>query len=244
METTTGTNTNKEKDKFGLNIEEMNAAGLYFGHRTSKCHPNMKPYIMGVRGSDHINVIDMEKTKELFIQTLEFLQEFIQQGKTILFVGTKLPVRKITRETAEECDMPYVINRWLGGTVTNFSIIKERIDYFNDLKQKKEQGELEKYTKKEQVDIDRELEKLEEKIGGIKDMEKLPDAIFVLNMRADALAIKEAKTKGIKVIGIADTEVDPKQADYFIPANDDAISSVKYILGKVKEVIKKSKSKA
>lgn len=228
---------NTNEDKFGLNIEEMNKAGLYFGHRTSKCHPNMKPYVLGVKGSDHINIIDLQKTKELFARVLEFIEQFTKQGKIIVFVGTKFPIGKITEEVAKECKMPYVSNRWIGGAITNFSIIKKRIEYFKDLQNKKKSGELEKYTKKEQAGIDREIQKLEEKFGGIKDMDKLPDALFVVDMGADALAIKEAKEKGIIVIGIADTDADPKKVDYFIPANDNSMGSVKYILEKVKEVI-------
>jgi len=226
----------KKKD-FGIKVEEMNKAGVYFGHRISKCHPKMKPFVLGVKGSDHINIIDLEKTKEFFTKTLEVLGEMIKEGKTVLFVGTKLPVRKIVEETAKETKMPYVINRWLGGTITNFSIMKKRIEYFKDLEKKKKTGELEKYTKKERIEFDRELARLEQKFGGIKDMEKLPDVLFVMDMIKDELAIKEAKQKGIPVLAIADTEADPTKVDYFIPANDDAISSVSYILEKVKQVV-------
>ena len=137
--------------------------------------------------------------------------------------------------------MPYVAERWLGGTFTNFEVIKKRIEYFKDLGKKKTEGELEKYPKTEKAKIDRKLRNLELKFGGIKNLEKLPDAIFVLDIKKDAAAVKEAKMKGIKVIGIADTNVDPTLADFPIPANDDAISSVKYILDKVKEVILKTK---
>ena len=139
--------------------------------------------------------------------------------------------------------MPYVVNRWLGGTFTNFATIKKRIEYFKDLEKKKIEGELEKYTKKEKAKFDQELENLRIKFEGIKNMEKLPDAIFILDMKKDALVVREAKRRGVKVIGVSDTNVDPTLADYPIPANDDAISSVKYILGKVKEVVVKAKPK-
>jgi len=226
----------KKKD-FGIKIEEMAKAGVNFGHRISKCHPKMKPFVIGVKGSDHINMIDLEKTKEYFIETLKFLEEFIKQGKTILFVGTKLPVRKLVEETAKECEMPYVINRWLGGTITNFQIMKKRLEYFKELEEKKKTGGLEKYTKKERLEFDRELERLDQKFGGIKKIEKLPDGLFVIDMRKNELAIKEATMKGMPIIAIADTEVNPEKVNYFIPANDDAIGSVKYILEKVKQVI-------
>ncbi len=230
----------KKKD-FGIKIAEMNKAGVNFGHRISKSHPKMKPFVVGVKGSDHINMIDLEKTKEYFIEMLSFLEGFIKEGKTILFVGTKLPVRKLVEETAKECEMPYVINRWLGGTLTNFPIMKNRLDHFKELEEKKKTGELEKYTKKERLEFDRELDRLDLKFGGIKYINKLPDSLFVIDMRKNELAIKEAKAMGIPVLAIADTEVDPEKVDHFIPANDDAISSVKYILEKVKEVILKNK---
>lgn len=231
----------KKKSKFNIDVSEMTEAGLHFGHRTSRIHPKMKPYIHGVRNTVHI--IDLEKTAEMFEQALEFIQKLVAEKKVILFIGTKIQVKELLKETAKECDMPYINERWLGGTFTNFKTLKKRIDYFRELEEKKKKGELAKYTKKERLDFDRELKNLEIKFGGIKDMNGLPDAIFVLDMRKDALAIKEAKAKKVLVLGIADTNVDPNLADYAIPANDDAISSVKYILSKVKDAILKAKSK-
>lgn len=228
-----------KNNDFQLDIEEMAKAGLHFGHRTSRLHPKMKPYLEGVRNTVHI--IDLEKTKEKFIEALKFIQEIISQGKVLLLIGTKIQVKNLVKEMAGECSLPYVNERWLGGTFTNFEIMKKRIEYFKDLERKKKEGELEKYTKKERAKIDQELSKLEIKFGGLKNLEKLPEAIFVLDMKKDNLAVKEARRKGVKVIGIADTNVDPTLADYPIPANDDAISSVKYILEKVKEVILKAK---
>jgi len=230
----------KKKD-FDIKIEEMAKAGVNLGHRISKCHPKMKTFVIGVKGSDHINMIDLEKTKEYFIKTLEFLEEFIKQGKTILFVGTKLPVRKLVEETAKECKMPYVINRWIGGTITNFPIIKKRLEHFKELEEKKKTGELEKYTKEERLEFDRELDRLDQKFGGIKEIDKLPDGLFIIDMRKNELAIREAMSKGMPVIAIADTEVNPEKVSHFIPANDDAISSVKYILEKIKQVILNNK---
>ncbi|MEA3453030.1 MAG: 30S ribosomal protein S2 [Patescibacteria group bacterium] len=232
-----------KKGDFGISVDEMTKAGVYFGHRVSRCHPKMKPHILGVKGSDHINIIDLDKTKDLLIKALEFIQEFIKEDKVLLFVGAKLPSKKLIKETAIECGLPYVVQRWIGGTITNFKIIKERIDYFKDLEKKKESGELEKYTKKERLEFDRELERLEEKFGGIKQMTKNPDALFVVDMKKDYLAIREARRKGITVVAISDTNVDPTLIDYPIPANDDAISSVKYILEQVKKVIIENKVK-
>lgn len=229
----------KEAD-FKLDVEEMAKAGLHFGHRVSRVHPKMAPFLFGVRNTVH--VIDLEKTKKKLAEALKFIQQLISEQKTLLVVGTKVPVKELVKAFAKECDLPYVTERWLGGTFTNFDILKKRIEHFKDLERKKREGELAKYTKKEQVLFDRELRKLEIKFGGIKDLEKLPDVLFVLDMKKDALAVKEARVKGIKVVGVSDTNVDPTLADYPIPANDDAISSVKYILEKVKEAVFKAKA--
>ena len=237
----------KEKEQktttnvFGLDVEEMAKAGLHFGHRVSRINPKMKPYIYGTRSTVHI--IDLEKTVTKFAEALTVVQKLIQEGKTLLLVGTKIQAKNLVKETAQECGLPYINERWLGGTLTNFETIRKRIAYFQDLEQQKESGEFEKYTKKEQAKKNQELEDLEIKFGGIKTLEKLPDAIFVLDMIKDTLAIKEARMKGVLIIGIADTNADPTLVDYAIPANDDAMSSVRYILEKVKDAILKVKAK-
>lgn len=236
METTKETTKETAKETgFNLDLEEMARAGLHFGHRTSRINPKMKPYLQGVRSTVHI--ILLEKTAEKLKEALKFIQELILQGKILLLVGTKIQVKDLVKGTAVECGLPYVSERWLGGTFTNFGIIRKRIEYFKNLEKQKNTGELEKYTKKERAKIDQELKNLERKFGGIKNLEKLPDAIFVLDMKKDYLAVKEAREFGVKVIGISDTNTDPTLADYPIPANDDAISSVKYILDKVKEAV-------
>lgn len=231
----------KQENDFGISIEEMTKAGVCFGHKTTKIHPKMNPYLAGIKNTIHL--IDLEKTAENLKTALNFIREIISQGKILLFVGTKIPIKKITQECAQDCGLPYVTERWLGGTFTNFPTIKKRIDYWKDLEAKKEKGELEKYTKKEKAKINQELTKFQIKFQGIKNLETLPEAIFVVDMRENKLAIKEAKRKGVKVIAIADTNVDPTLADYPIPGNDDAISAVKYILEKVKEVILSAKQK-
>ncbi|MDO8436240.1 MAG: 30S ribosomal protein S2 [bacterium] len=230
----------KEIKTEGLNfdLEEMGQAGLHFGHRTSRINPKINPYLYGVRNNVHI--FDLEKTAEKLKEALSFIQQIIKEGKVMILVGTKIQVKNLSKEMAKECGLLYVVERWLGGTLTNFETIKKRIEYFKSLEKKKEEGELEKYTKKERANFDKEIKDLEMKFGGIKNLEKLPDAIFVLDMKKDNLAVKEARAKGVKVIGIADTNTDPTLADYPIPANDDAISSVRYILEKMKEAILKS----
>ncbi len=232
----------EKKEDFKIDTEEMAKAGLHFGHRTSIVHPKMMPYLYGVR--NNINLIDLEKTKGKLAEALKFIQQLISENKVLLMVGTKVQVKDLVKEMAKECGLPYITERWLGGTFTNFDVIRKRVDYYKELERKKAEGELEKYTKKERANIDQEIKDLETKFGGIKDLGKLPDAIFILDMKKDSLAVKEAREKGVKMIGVSDTNIDPTLADYPIPANDDAISSVKYILDKVKEAIKLCQKKS
>lgn len=222
-------------------LEEMAEAGLHLGHKTSKVHPNMKPFIYGMR--NYIHIIDLEKTKEKLDEALDFIKKTIADGEKVLFVGTKVQLKNIVKEAAKECDSPHVTERWLGGTFTNFSTIKKRIEHFKELKEKRKKGELEKYTKKERAEFDKEIADLETKFGGLVDLEGLPAAIFIADTANNILAVKEARKKGVKIVAITDTNTDPTLVDYPIPANDDAISSVKYILGKVKETVVKSKPK-
>ena len=228
-----------EEKKSILNIEEMNLAGLHFGHAVSKLHPKMKLYISGTKNNVH--VFDLEKTAIEFERALKFISKIISEGKILLLVGTKIQMKQMSKVVAMDCLMPYVTERWLGGTFTNFDTISKRVQYFKDLENKKLNGELAKYTKKEQLMFDRELESLRKKFEGIKHMVKLPDAVLILDMKKDIAVAREARRKGITIIGVADTNIDPTLADYLIPANDDAISSIKYILEKVKETILSSK---
>ena len=195
----------------------------------------MESFVVGIRNTVH--VIDLEKTAEYLDKALNVIQELAKEKKNILFVGTKTPLKNLVKEIAEQSNMPFVTERWLGGTFTNFKVVRQRADYFNKLRKEQEQGQLEKYTKKERIKINKELGDLETKFGGIKDMANLPDAIFICDIIKDKLALKEATAAGIKTIAIVDTNANPALVDYPIPANDDAISAVKYILEKVKEII-------
>lgn len=224
-----------------LDIDEMQKAGVNFGHTVSKLHPKMKSYVSGIK--NNVYLIDLQKSAGEFARALNFISKLISEAKEILFVGTKVQLRELVRNTAQECQMPYVAERWLGGTFTNFETISKRVAYFKDLESKKASGELEKYTKKERINFDKELQSLKTKFEGIKNMEKLPSAVIILDLKNDETAAREAKRKGIPIIGIVDTNIDPSLADYPIPANDDAISSISYILGKIKEVILNFKSK-
>ena len=228
----------QEKDTKKKTIaEEMAEAGLHFGQAVSKRHPKMDAYIEGVKGSIHL--INLQITEEKLEECLKYLSELKKEEKMIMLVSTKPEFRKIVKEVAEECDMPYIINRFLGGMMTNFPTMKKRIDYYNMISKQRESGELErKYTKQERVKISKEMEGLEKKFGGVLKLERIPDAIFVVDMIKDKLAIKEARMCGVKVVAIADTNADPSITDCFIPANDDSISSVSYILNKIKTVLK------
>lgn len=222
-----------------IDVEEMTKAGVSFGHKFSKLHPKMEPYVSGIKNNVHI--IDLEKTAKELEKALKYISKIISDGKTIVFVGTKIQLREMVKSLAIECGLPYVSERWLGGTFTNFETIQKRVNYFKDLENKKSSGEFEKYTKKERIKFDKEIQSLKTKFEGIKDMAKLPEAVFILDLKKDDTCAREAKRKGIKIIALCDTNIDPTIADYPIPANDDAISSVKYILDKVKEVILQAK---
>lgn len=224
-----------------LDAQDMADAGLHLGHRTSQVNPKMKPYIYGVRSGAHI--IDLEKTVEKMGEALKFVQSLLMEGKVLLLVGTKVQAKDLVKEIAKECNLPYVSERWLGGTFTNFETIYKRIQSFKELENKKTSGELEKYTKKERAIFDKQLREFENKFGGIKPLAKLPDAVFVMDMLKDHLAVKEAKLKGIKIIGVIHTNADPTLTDYPIPANDDSVNSIKYILEKLKEAVLKVKPK-
>ena len=215
-------------------IEEMTKAGLHFGHKTSKTHPKMRQYIAGVRNTVHM--FDLAKTKEKLQKALAYIQSLRAEGKTLLLVGTKIQVKNLVKETAAACNLPYVSDRWIGGTLTNFATIAKRVEYFRGLEQKKETGELEKYTKKEQLDIAEEMRNLELRFGGLKSLSKLPDAVFICDLDKNQLVLREAKNKGIPVVAVVDTNIDPTLVDHIIPANDDAQSSVQYILSKIQEL--------
>ncbi len=217
-------------------LEEMLKEGVHFGHKTSKWNSRMEQYIFTTRNNVHI--IDLEQTYEKLKQALEFIRDIKKKNETIIFVGTKIAVKEITKKTAEECHVFNVTERWIGGTLTNFPVISKRLEYFRELEKKKKTGELKKYVKREQHEFDVELQKLERQFGGIKNMVKLPDALLVVDAHKEKLAIKEARVKNIPIIGLCDTNADPTIVDYPIPMNDDSISSLKLILGTIAKVLK------
>lgn len=222
-------------------VEEMLKAGVHFGHRTSRWHPKMQPYIFGVRSGIH--VIDVEKTQVKLEEAMQFVTDLVARGGNIVFVGTKKQITDVVAKSAQACGMPYVNNRWLGGTFTNFPEIQKLIKNYLDLMDKREKGELKKYTKFEQVQFDKKIEDLEDKIGGISSLKKLPEAVFVFDVRNEKTAIDEAKYTGVKVVAICDTNVNPHDIDHVIPANDDSIASLELMSRMVAEAVNEGKKK-
>ncbi|MEX2145196.1 MAG: 30S ribosomal protein S2 [Candidatus Spechtbacterales bacterium] len=238
----TKTKAKKEEPKepnFPKELREFIEAGVQFGHLKSSVHAGMYPYIFGTRNNVHI--IDVAKTKEKLTESLEFIKNLAKEGKTILFVGTKLPARQAIKTVAEKTGMPYVANRWYGGTLTNWSSISERIAFLKELRAKKGSDEWNKYPKHERLEMEKKIKKLEYNLGGIEKMEKLPDAVFVVDLHQNKLAAQEARKTKIVSLGIADTNVNPKLVDFPIPASDGAVSSIALILDKVADAIIKSK---
>ena len=223
-----------------LSIVEMLKAGVHFGHKKSRWNPKMKNYTFGVKNDIHI--IDLEKTIGLFQTALDYMRNIAMNGGKIMIVGTKPQAQKLIEAAAEELEMPYVSNRWLGGTLTNFPEIKKRIKYLNEQETKSVQGDFEKYTKYEKSRMRKEIARMNEKIGGIKKMENLPQALFVIDIKENNLAVKEALKAKVPIVGVTDTNTDPTLVDYPIPGNDDALSSLKYILGIIVKNIKEAKA--
>jgi len=219
--------------------EGLNKAGVVIGHHTSRRHPKMKPYISRVKG--FIDIIDANKTQEMLIEAIEFLKGVVSEGKTVMVVGTKVQAREMVKNFAETCNMPYVNERWIGGTISNFPVIKKRVNQLINFEKQKERGDLEKYSNKERVHIEKEMAKIQTKMGGLKNLNGTPDVLILLDICKDSLAVKEAKDYGVKTVAIVDTNVDPSLIDYPIPASDDTPSSIKYILDEMQNILSKIK---
>ena len=222
-----------------ITMKQLLEAGVHFGHQSSQWNPAMKEYIYGSRNGIHI--IDLQKTLKSFLKAYDFIKEIVSDGGEILFVGTKKQAQEIIGEEALKCDMPFVNSRWLGGTLTNFNTIRSRVDYLIQLKKLKDDGEMDNLPKKEQITLNREMEKLEYLLNGILNMKKMPTAMFVVDTRKEEIAIKEAKKIGIPIVGIVDTNSNPSDADYVIPSNDDAIRAVKLCVEKIANACQEGK---
>jgi len=208
-----------------VSMRDMLQAGAHFGHQTRYWNPKMNRFIFGARNKIHI--INLEYTVPAFQESLDLVQKMASQKKKILFVGTKRAAQKTIKEQAERVGMPYVCNRWLGGMLTNYKTIRASIRRYRELEAQSQDGTFEKLTKKEALMRTRDMDKLERSIGGIKDMSGLPDALFVIDVDHERIAIQEAKKLGIPIIGVVDTNSNPDDIDYIIPGNDDAIRAIK-----------------
>ena len=216
-------------------MKQLLEAGVHFGHQTRRWDPKMAEYIFQARNGIHI--IDLQKTSKKLDEAYAFLKEQAEEGKTVLFVGTKKQAQDCMKEAAEKCGMYYVNQRWLGGMLTNFATIEKRIERLNQLEKMEEDGTFEVLPKKEVIALKKEWEKLEKNLGGIKEMKKIPDAIFIVDPKKERICVQEAHTLGITLIGIADTNCDPEELDYVIPGNDDAIRAVKLIVSKMADAV-------
>lgn len=203
---------------------DMMKSGVHFGHTTSRWHPKMEEYIFAVRQGVHI--IDLEKTQQKLSEALEFIQSQAAQGKSILWIATKKQARDIVKKYAQETNSPYVVDKWLGGTFTNFDTIQKLITKLEKLEGERDGGVLEKYTKKEQLEFSREIERLDRLVGGIRTMKHLPGAVFMIDVKEDKTPRLESNKKKVPVVGIVDTNVNPLVIDYPIPGNDDAIRAI------------------
>ncbi|WP_136513706.1 30S ribosomal protein S2 [Geomonas edaphica] len=218
-----------------ITMKELLEAGVHFGHQTKRWNPKMKPYIFGARNG--IYIIDLQKTVRLFKNAYSFVTEMAQAGETVLFVGTKKQAQDSVAEEAQRCGQFYVNDRWLGGMLTNFSTVKQSIDRLKRLDSMIADGTIEAYTKKEQLKLGKEREKLEKTLGGIKGMGRTPGMLFVVDPKNEEIAVSEAKKLGIPVVAIVDTNCDPDNIDYVIPGNDDAIRAIRLLTSKMADAV-------
>ncbi len=214
-----------------ISMKALLETGVHFGHRTRRWNPKMKPYIFTERNGVHI--IDLQQTITAINRAYEMVRDTVAGGGTVLFVGTKRQAQETIAQEAQRCGMPYITQRWLGGTLTNWRTIRKRIDYLLNLEARRDRGDFERLTKKEALGLQRQIEKLNARLGGIREMRELPSLLYVIDVRREATAIKEANKLGIPIIALVDTNCDPDPIDCVIPANDDAIRAIKLITSKI-----------
>ena len=218
-----------------ISMKQLLEAGVHFGHQTRRWNPKMAPYIFTERNG--IYIIDLQKTVKKIEEAYDAMKEIAAEGKPILFVGTKKQAQQAVKDEAERCGQYYVCERWLGGMLTNHKTISKRIDRLYEIEKMEEDGTFEKLSKKEVIKLRAEAEKLEKFLGGIKEMKGMPGALFVVDPKKERIAVKEARILGIPIIGIVDTNCDPDDVDYVIPANDDAIRAVKLITSRMADAV-------
>jgi len=218
-----------------ISMKALLEAGVHFGHRPQRWNPKMKPYIFTERNGVHI--IDLQQTIAALNTAYKLVQETVAAGSTVLFVGTKQQAQETIAQEAQRCEMPYVNQRWLGGTLTNWRTIRKRIDYLLNLEARRDRGDFERLTKKEALGLQRQIEKLNNRLGGIREMRNLPDLLFITDVRRETTAVKEANKLNIPIVAMVDTNCDPDSIDYLIPANDDAIRAIKLITSKMADAV-------
>ncbi|HLF02453.1 MAG TPA: 30S ribosomal protein S2 [Anaerolineales bacterium] len=224
-----------------ISMKALLETGVHFGHRTKKWHPKMKPYIFTERNGIHI--IDLQQTLAAVDNCYNLVRDTATKGGAVLFVGTKRQAQEAVSKEAERCNMPYVTNRWLGGMITNWKTMKERLDELKRLEKSRDSGEFALITKKEALIKSRQIEKLNEQLGGIRNMKNVPDLLFVIDVRHEHTAVREANILRVPVIALVDTNCDPGPVDYVIPANDDAIRAIKLIVGKMADAVIEGRAK-
>ena len=218
-----------------ISMKQLLEAGVHFGHQTRRWNPKMAPYIYTERNG--IYIIDLQKSVGMVDEAYQAVADIVADGGTVLFVGTKKQAQDAIRTEAERCGMFYVNERWLGGMLTNFKTIQSRIQRLKDIERMEEDGTFDVLPKKEVIELKKEWSKLEKNLGGIKEMKRVPDAIFIVDPKKERICVQEAHTLGIPLIGIADTNCDPEELDYVIPGNDDAIRAVKLIVSKMADAV-------
>ena len=229
---------NEELKENTGNIDRMFAVGAHYGYSKSRRHPSVSSYIFGVK--NRVEIINLEKTDDLLVNALEFVKKLGSENKKILFIGSKNEAKNIINDIAESINMPYVTNRWIGGTLTNFSEIKKRINRMEDLSSKSEKGELaDKYTKKEQVMFNREIERLKNNFYGIRSLTEAPSVLFIVDTKKEDTAVREAKQLGFSIIGLVNSDTNITGIDYPIVANDATRASIKFFVNEIAEAYKK-----
>lgn len=224
-----------------VSLKKLIEAGAHFGHQTKRWDPRMEKYLYGAQ--DGVHVFDLTKTKESLEEALQVITKGVSEGKVIILLGTKKQAKKKLREIAEEQGVPFVDERWLGGTLTNFGQMKNSIEKLKEMKEGREKGEYQHLTKKERLLVDREIERLERFFGGISSLEEKPDMLFVVDAKREEGAIREAEKEGVETIAIVDSNSDPTSVDYPIPMNDDATQALVYVLELVKDAIEEGRKK-
>ncbi len=222
------------------NIKELLEAGAHFGHQTSRWHPRMKKYIFTKRNGIHI--IDLEQTASMLDEACEFVKQVVAEGGKVLFVGTKKQAQSIVEEEAKRCGMYYINQRWIGGVLTNFTTIQARIDHLVRLEDQQARGDFNRLPKKEALKLGEEIERLNKQMGGFKEMTSLPDAIYIVDLTKEKIALAEAQRVGVPVVAIADTNCNPDDIDYPIPGNDDAIRAIKLMTSKIAAAVIEGKA--